>query len=141
MSDSRIVTIRKSDTIVKEHILFPLLFLSPQFGYSVPSILRTIYNSTTLYIGNELDTFPHTIKEYFWIKEGVPGKDPWIALGILEDNTYFFYTAYMTTSTNTFVKNGHMNLWLSSQYSDLIVYAMDSSMYSLYLDSTEKTII
>ena len=47
-----------------------------------------------------------------------------------------------TTTTYTVAKSikpiisGHMNLWLSSRYSDLIQFAMDSQTYQKYLSET-----
>jgi len=139
MSDSRSVTLRKSDTILKEQIMFPLLFINPALGYSVESITRKIHSAPDIHLGN-LHTFPQTILEFFWIKEGEAGKEPWVALGILEGDIYFLYTAYMSMPKDTFVKNGHMNLWVSTRYSDIISFAMDSSIYSLYLNNTKSVI-
>ena len=137
MSDSRIVTIRKSAT-KEEQIKFPFLFINPQFGYSVDTILKKIHTAPDLHLGKFPDTFPYTIQEYFWIKEGVQGKQPWIALGLLKGGIYFLYTAHMISPTNTFVKNGHMHLWVSTRFSDIIHFAMDFSTYSLYLSETSN---
>ena len=137
MSDSRIVTIRKSENIDTKAIIFPLVFVKSQFGFSVESILRDIYSSPDVYLGKEPSTFPNTIQEYFWIHEGKSGEDPWIALGELKGNIYFLYTAYMILPSNTFVNNGHMNLWVSSRFSDIIQFAMDSSIYTLYINSSK----
>lgn len=125
---SRDLRIRRSN-INKKDIQFPFLFLRSELGYSVESILRTP--------GVNIDTFPRNIKEYFWISSGLPGQKHWIALGQLENGTYFLYTAYMIMLSKTFVNNGHMNLWISVRFSDLIQFAMDSSIYSLYINSTE----
>lgn len=135
MSDSRIATIRKSVNIDPSQILFPFVFLSEQFGYSQDSILRYIYASPDIHLApNE---FPNEIKEYFWIKEGVPGKEPWFAVGSLNDGKYFLYKAYMNLPTNTFINNGHMDLWVSLRFNDLIQYAIDHVAYSEYIKDTE----
>jgi hypothetical protein len=136
MTDSRIVTIRKSDKVDPSMIAIPLLFVKGYFGYSVQSILRDIYAAPDVNLGYEPDTFPNTIKEYFWIQEGVPSTTPWIALGQLNDGAYFLYKAFMIKPTNTFVNNGHMDLWVSARYSDLITYAMDTLLYSTYISNT-----
>jgi len=73
--------------------------------------------------------FPYEIKEYYWIQEGEPGKNSWYALGLLENNIYFFYKAYTHTS---FDIDGHMDLWISYKFSDLIEYAMDTLTYNEY---------
>jgi hypothetical protein len=117
-------------------IAIPLLFVRGYFGYSVKSILRDIHPAPDVYLGNEPNTFPNTIEEYFWIQEGIPGKTQWIALGQLNNGVYFLYKAFMKKPTNTFVNNGHMDLWVSTNYSDIINYAMDSSLYSTYISTT-----
>lgn len=139
MSNSRTLILRKSANVNPEQIMFPFMFLSSQFGFSIESIIRKIYSSPDIHIDNE-STFPHNIQEYFWIREGKQGKEPWLAFGILNDGVYFFYSAYMIMPTNTFINNGHMNLWLSIRFSDILMFAMDSSIYSLYLANTDKTI-
>ena len=136
MTDSRIVTIRKSENVDPNMIAIPLLFVRGYFGYSVESILRDIPPAPDVYLGNEPDTFPNTIDEYYWIQEGIPGKSPWIATGKLINGVYFLYKAFMKKPTNTFVNNGQMDLWVSTNYSDLIKYAMDSSLYATYISTT-----
>jgi hypothetical protein len=125
--------LRKSNINITD-IQLPLLFLRPQFGYTVESILRKIDSSPEIYI--DTNTFPLEIEEYFWIHPGIPGESPWIALGRLTNGVYFLYTAYMTLPLNTFLDNGHMNLWISIRFSDLIQFAMDSIIYSLYTSET-----
>ena len=128
-------SLRKA-SVNEKHIQLPLLFLRPQFGYTMDSILRKIESSPEIYI--EPTLFPFEIKEYFWIREGIPGQSQWIALGKLNNDMYFLYTAHMILPLNTFVNNGHMNLWISIRFSDLIQFAMDSSMYSLYISETKS---
>jgi hypothetical protein len=135
MSNSRIYTIRKSATLDPEKIMLPLLFVNKQFGYSVDTIFRKIHSAPEVHLGTDV-TFPNTIEEYFWIHEGQQGKEPWIALGLLNNGIYFLFSAYMISPTGSFFKNGHMNLWASTRFSDLIQFAMDSSIYSLYLENT-----
>ena len=135
-SNSRIVELRKSDNIDYDKIGFPLLFARPQFGYSVSSMIRHIHTNRDINLGPENFTFPDTIQEFFWISEGEAGKKPWIALGVLQNNIYFLYKAHMIRPSSTFVNNGHMNLWVSTRYSDIIHFAMDSSIYKLYIEET-----
>jgi len=135
-SSSRIITVRKAEKINKSDISFPFFFIGENRGYPVSSILRKINNSNDLHIGTYPDIFPYTITEYFWIKAGDPGKKPWIALGKLKGDIYFLYIASTILPTNTFLNNGHMNLWISLNYSDLIQYVMDTSLYNEYISST-----
>jgi hypothetical protein len=135
-SNSRRVELRKSDNIDYEKIGFPLLFARPQFGYSIDSIVEHIHTHTDIYLGPDTFTFPDTIQEFYWISEGEPCKKPWVALGRLQNNIYFLYKAHMIMPSNTFVNNGQMSLWVSTRYSDIIHFAMDSSIYKLYIEET-----
>ena len=138
MSDSRIVTIRKSETLDPGVLQDALLFVQAQFGYSVESILRTLNNRVEVHLGVYPDTFPNTIKEYYWIQGGAPGLTPWMALGRLTNDLYFFYTAQCSNTKKTFLDGGHMNLWVSVQFSDLIHYAMGGQIYNKYIEETSK---
>jgi hypothetical protein len=136
MSDSRILTIRKSDSAEDADIIQPLMFFGEKFGYSLQSILRPIYSAPQVDLGTYPDTFPYTIQEYYWIKAGDPGLTPWLALGKLKGDIYFLYMAFMTKSSNTFINNGHMDLWVSYRYSDIVNYAMDQALYNEYISNT-----
>jgi hypothetical protein len=68
----------------------------------------------------------------------VPGLTPWIALGKLQGDIYFLYTAFMSIPSNTFINNGHMDLWVSSRYSDIIQFAMDTAFYTDYISNTNN---
>ena len=138
MSDSRILSIRKSDNIDDTDIMFPLVFFGEKNGYSLQDIFRPIHSGPEINLGTYPNTFPYTIEEYYWIKTGVPGVSPWIALGRLQGDLYFLYTAYMVIPSNTFIKNGHMDLWVSSRYSDIIQFAMDSAFYTDYISNTSN---
>jgi hypothetical protein len=138
MSDSRILTIRKSDSIDDADIMFPLVFFGEAHGYPLSSILRTIQTAPQVHLGTYPDSFPHTIQEYYWIRPGEPGKMPWIALGVLQGDIYFLYSAFMNIPLNTFVNNGHMDLWVSPRYSDIIQYAMDAAFYNDYISNTSN---
>jgi hypothetical protein len=138
MSDSRILTIRKSDSVDDADIIFPLVFFGESNGYPLDRILRKIHSAPEVFLGVYPDTFPHTIKEYYWIRPGEPGQRPWIALGKLQGNIYFLYSAFMKIPSKTFVNNGHMDLWVSSRYSDLIQYAMDAAFYQDYISNTSN---
>jgi hypothetical protein len=136
MSDSRILSIRKSDSVDDADIMFPLVFFGEKHGYSLQDIFRPIHSAPEVHLGTYPDTFPYTIQEYYWIKPGVPGVSPWIALGTLQGELYFLYTAFMRTTSNTFINNGHMDLWVSSRYSDIIQFAMDPALYTDYISNT-----
>jgi hypothetical protein len=135
-SNSRTVELRKSHNIDYEKIGFPLLFARPQFGYSINSILEHIHTNNDIYLGPDTFTFPDTIQEFYWISEGEPGQKPWVALGRVQIHVYFLYKAHMIMPSSTFVNNGQMSLWVSTRYSDIIHFAMDSSIYKLYKEET-----
>jgi len=138
MSDSRILTIRKSDNVDDADIMQPLMFLGEKFGYSLQSILRPIHSAPEINLGTYPDIFPHTIQEYYWVKAGDSGETPWIALGKLKGDIYFLYMAFMSTPSNTFINNGHMDLWVSYRYSDIVNYAMDPAFYKEYISNTSN---
>jgi hypothetical protein len=128
---SRITTIVKT-SIDPDISLLPFLYINPQFGYSVNSILRNLHTTPTVFL--KPDVFPYNIQEYYWIQEGEPGKKSWYAMGLLEDNIFFLYRAY---TDNTFEKDGHMDLWISYNFSDIINSAMDTSVYNAYITSSQ----
>ena len=135
--DIRNVELRNSLTD-KTILEFPFLFIQGQFGYSADSIQRHIHNETLINLGIYPNTFPNTITEYYWVKgsKEINAGQQWYALGRLDSGIYFFYTAYCGAS-KTFLNNGgHMNLWVSRHYSDLIHYAMNLETYKKYLDET-----
>ena len=136
MSDSRIITVRKSDTINTSDIMFPVMFLGDRYGYSLESILRKTPSSPDMHMGIYPDIFPYTILGYLWIRSGIPGSRPWVAIGKLPGDAYFLFTAFMTKQSDTFVNNGHMDLWVSTRYSDLIQFGMDSTLYDEYISDT-----
>lgn len=128
---SRDTSIRKSQAD-PALISLPFLYINPQFGYSVDTILRDILESPDCIIKENV--FPYDIKEYYWIQEGIPGKQSWYALGYLGENMYFFYRAF---TYNTFDNEGQMDLWVSYNYGDLIQYAMDTETYNTYITSSQ----
>jgi hypothetical protein len=128
---SRITTILKT-TINPDIPLLPFLFINPQFGYSVDTIIRDVHTTPKVFL--KPDSFPYNIQEYYWIQEGVTGNKSWYALGLLEDNVYFLYRAYTHTG---FQKDGHMDLWLSYKFNDIIESAMDVSVYNAYITSSQ----
>lgn len=136
MSDLRITQIRKSDT--QGDLDYPFLFIHKQFGYSVESIFRPIHTISQIHLGVYPDTFPHTIQEYFWSQTGAAGSDLWIALGQLKNGLYFFYTAQCQDTPRKFLDGGHMNLWISPIFSDIIHFAMDGQMYNKYIEKTKE---
>jgi len=136
MSDSRIVSIRKSATIDPLSISLPLLYINPQFGYSTDKMIRYIHSSPDVFLKPSL--FPDNINEYYWIQRGEPGNKPWYAIGCLEEGLYFFYKAFTNTRFN---KDGHMDLWLSHRFSDIIQYAMDTDVYNNYITETREVVI
>lgn len=138
MSETRITDIRVSSNINPGVLSLPFMFIQGQFGYSVDSILRPLRAMSAVHLGVYPDTFPNTIKEYYWIQEGTAGdgSNPWMALGRLSNDLYFFYTAQCKNTQKTFLDDGHMNLWVSMRFSDIINYAMDKVTYQTYFDET-----
>lgn len=114
----------------------PFLFLNPGFGYSLSSILRHTHMSPNFVL--KPDSFPHEISSYYWVQEGELGKVPWYALGMLNDNLYFFYKAY---AHSDFLTDGHMELWISSDVSDLEQFAMDRQTYDIYSKNNKTAIL
>jgi hypothetical protein len=129
---SRDYTIYKTNPDVSR-ISLPLLYVNPQFGFTVNSILRHIHGSQDVFLKPNI--FPYEIKEYFWIQEGKFSSEPWIALGLLEEGLYFYYKAQAYTS---FDKDGHMDLLVSHQFSDLIQYALDTFTYNAYIKDIQN---
>jgi len=136
MSDIRIIEIRKSVNVNPANLRLPFVFIQDQFGYSVNSILRPIRGMTSVHLGTYPDTFPNTIQEYYWLNEGHPGSDLWMALGTLSNGLYFLYTAQCSDTEKTFLDGGHMNLWVSVRFADIINYAMDNLTYKTYIEET-----
>ena len=136
MSDSRVVTIRKSANLNLGSLRTPFLFLQEQFGYSIPSILRPLRSMPNVHLGTYPNTFPNTITDYYWVHEGQPGGSQWMALGKLTNGLYFLYTAVCGNTQKTFLDGGKMNLWVSLDYGDLIQFAMDSVTYTAYFNDT-----
>jgi len=134
----RNILIRYSENINPDKLFTPFMYVHNQYGYDVKSIYRKIVTQSLLDLGNFPDTFPHTISEYYWIQEGAPMKNSWIALGSLKNGIYFYYTAFTDNAGGNFALNGHMNLWVSTRYSDLIQFAMDSETYKKYMNETKE---
>lgn len=124
---SRDISIRKIKQDITS-ILLPLSYINPHYGFSINSIIRDLHTTPKVFL--KPDVFPHNIQEYYWIQEGVSGNKSWYALGLLENNIYFLYRAYTHTS---FERDGHMDLWLSYNFADLIQHAMDNTVYTKYI--------
>ena len=132
---SVVSNILMSTTINPSALKIPFMFLHDQFGFSINSILREIPTMPMIDLGTYPNTFPNTISKYFWIQQGIPGSKPWIALGKLKNGLYFYYTAVCMNTEDLFLYNrGHMNLWISSRFDDLIQNGMDSFVYKTYTD-------
>lgn len=129
---SRDISIRKL-TVDPLSISLPYMYLNPQFGYSIDTIIRYVDGSPDCVL--KPDAFPYGIQEYYWIYEGAPGIKSWYALGCIEEGLYFFYKAYTHTM---FDKDGHMELWVSHKFSDIIEYAMDTVTYTLYNEESKQ---
>jgi len=135
-NEPRTTMLRKSTDLDSSSLKLPFVFIQAQFGYSVESILRPIHGSSRMNLGTYPDTFPNTIEEFYWIHPGNPGKTPWIVLGKLQNDLYFFYMAECIDTQKTFLDWGQMNLWVSHSYSELVQYAMDVNTYKKYINDT-----
>ena len=135
MSSNDIVEIRKSSILVSSYVLsLPYAYIQKQYGYPVESIIRHIHCEPRIGVGRYPNTFPNTIKEYFWIYSDL--KSTWLALGILQSGFYFLYSAYSTSSNPFEGKKGNMNLWIASRYENIIKFAMSDDVYNRYLEET-----
>ena len=131
---NRIVEIRNSNSLVSSSVLHvPFAYIQKQFGYSVESILRPIHCESRVNLGVYPNTFPNTIKEFYWIYTDT--ESMWIALGVLESGLYFLYTAH-TASKSFQNKNGRMNLWVASKFANLVQFAMSEDVYRRYVAET-----
>jgi hypothetical protein len=114
----------------------PFLFINSSFGYSISSILRKIYASPDFVLKE--NSFPYEISSYIWVQEGKIGNSSWFALGKLQDGLYFFYRAY---AHSDFIKDGHMDLWISPRLSDLQQFAMDRETYDIYSKNNTSAVL
>lgn len=138
MVDSRVVDPRISLNINPDQLIMPFMYIQDQYGYSVESIVRKINTQSILHLGVYPNTFPNTITEYYWIKyETNTNSMKWVAIGKLNSDQYFFYSAYCNNVPKGFLQDGAiMHLWVSSRYSDLIYYAMSQEQYNVYFNET-----
>ena len=134
----RNILVRRSDDIeTKKEVLYtPFIYIHQQFGYDIKTIYRRLLSQSEFDLGVFPNTFPNTIYEYYWVQEGKPALEPWIAIGRLENGLYFYYRAFTNEPDAIFSKEGHMDLWLSTTYGDLIQFAMDSQTYDKYISET-----
>ena len=127
---------RKSDSLVLTSLLqVPFAYIQKQFGYSVESILRPIHCESKVNLGIYPNTFPNTIKEFYWIYTDTTST--WIALGVLDSGLYFLYTAHTAAMFQN--KNGMMSLWVASKFANLVQFAMSDDVYTRYVAETSGT--
>ena len=135
---NRVVEIRKSDSLVSSSVLHvPFAYIQKQFGYSVESILKPIHCESKVNLGMYPNTFPNTIKEYFWIY--TDAKSTWNAVGVLDSGLYFLYTAHTTAMFKN--KSGIMSLWVASKFANLIQFAMSDDVYRRYVAETAEAVL
>jgi hypothetical protein len=138
----RDTSVRKGDAenVKAAKMKAPYAYIHAQFGYSAESIYRQPVCQSRLYVGAYPDTFPHNIREHFWIQEATLEQQAWISLGKLDNGLYFYYTAMSNRPDGRFFfKNavtGFMNLWLSTSYAVLIERIMDPATYEKYISET-----
>ena len=138
MSTERNTLVRYSENIAlkAEVLAAPFMYIHAQFGYDVKSIYRRLLSQSQPNLGTFPNTFPNTIYEYYWVQEGEPSLKPWIAIGRLESGEYFYYRAFTNEPKAIFSKDGHMDLWISISYGDLIQFVMDADTYTKYMNET-----
>ena len=138
----RNILVRYSENIEtkKEVMATPFMYIHEQFGYDVKKIYRHLLSQSQPNLGIFPNTFPNTIYEYYWVQEGQPSSKPWIAIGILESGEYFYYRAFTNEPMAIFSKQGHMDLWISRSYGDLINFIMDSETYTKYINETVSSL-
>jgi hypothetical protein len=135
MSVERIMGLRTSIYPINPRDLrLPFAYINKQFGYPVESILKKIHCEPVVHLGSYPNTFPNTIREYYWISS--LGGQSWIALGKMKNDLYFLYKAHSNTINNFAKSNGAMYLWISTRYTSIIQFAMDMSTYQQYINST-----
>jgi hypothetical protein len=134
----RNILVRYSENIEikKEVMAKPFMYIDAQFGYDIKTIYRRLLSQSQFDLGVFPNTFPNTIYEYYWVQEGNPTLEPWIAIGRLENGLYFYYKAFTNEPDAIFSKGGNMDLWLSITYRDLIQFVMDSQTYDKYINET-----
>lgn len=100
--------------------------------YPLKDILRSIPVE-----GEQADAgdFPKNIQEHFWIRPGQNEGDSWLSCGVLSNGNYFFYTG--GCDYTGFGCQGGMNLWVSSEWQNIVDHAMSQSEYELYEDQTK----
>ena len=138
--DFRIRYSKNRQALTIQSLIRPFMYINKQFGFPTESIYRRFRTQSDAYLGIYPNTFPNNIAELFWIQEGQPTLIPWIAVGKLTSGLFFYYTAFCLSSTGEFWKNGkptgHMNLWLSPVFSDIIQSSMDGTTYVTYINDT-----
>ncbi len=83
---------------------------------------------------NDLAGFPTQIREFLWVHEGENDSEPWLAVGILENGTYFFYKG--ECDYTGFDCQGDMQLYGATSLKTLIDEAMGIREYDLWMEET-----
>lgn len=84
----------------------------------------------------DADKFPWSIREHFWFVEGNNLGEDWISCGLLDNGNYFFYKG--DCSYTGFSVYGHMSLWVSESWKNIVDYVMTESEYELYMQETTE---
>ena len=137
---SRDVSIRLSPNLNPSLLNDAFIYIQKQFGYPVESIQRPVHSEPLIHLGTYPDTFPNTIKEYYWINATSTPSNSWSALGCLDSGHYFFYTAYCATTPRMFLDGGNMNLWVSTRFSSILNFVFSQSTYQQYINETVATV-
>jgi len=136
VADSRTSEVRKSDKLYPSQMTLPFAFCQPQFGYANKKINQRLPGQSYLDVGEFPTGFPNNIQEYLWISQGNPGTDNWNCLGRLTSGIFFYYTAICNDAPRTFIDGGSMTLYVTTDYSKIIHYAMTLEEYTQYINET-----
>jgi hypothetical protein len=121
-----------------EHALpcmrYPYMYIGEEDlgSYTLKDIRRFIITETEM---ADAGDFPKNITEHYWIRPGENDGDSWIACGLLNNGSYFFYTG--SCDFTGFDCQGGMSLWVSQSWANIVDHAMSRANYQLYLEQTE----
>lgn len=128
----------KPQIYLAEIMQYPLSYIVEEeensYGYDLKNIQREILVESEEEQASA-GTFPKNIKEYFWVRCGENDGDDWIACGLLENGAYFLFEG--GCDYTGFDCQGHMCLWVSKKWENIIDHAMSEKTYSLYLKLDE----
>ena len=103
-----------------------------EYTHYQDNLIRDIPN----HISADSGDFPDNISSTFWFKEGEREEEHWVLLCRLDNGNYALYDAWCDYTG--FDCRGGMSLYVNSDYSVLINYAMGDRHYDEYISQTEQ---